>query len=206
MIDSRYFGEFQDMATQHMLAPIFFSLVATKAINKGELFIFNNELYKTLIDLAVGDEIIIGDGTGVNDNAIPVSTMAEELKNRKLIKAASFITTASTTNRQAMNGLRTSVGGFDALKQLVEEHWDTLVMKLPSPYLFPFATCPTSGGIDYIAFNGITGFGNMNLNNWLFAQDGSNNIYRVSTNGGTPVDNSTSAITAVFVGEWAIYY
>ena len=205
MIKSQYYGEFQDMATQHMLAPIFFSLVATKAINEGGLFIFNNELYKALTDLAVGDEIVIGDGTGANDNAIPAKTMAEEVGNNK-IKVASFTTTASTTNRQAMNGLRTSVGGYDALKQLVEEHWDTLVLKLPGPYLFPFATCPTSSNINYIAFNGVTGFGNINLNNWLFAQDGSNNIYRVSTNGATPVDNSTTAITAVFVGEWAIYY
>ena len=77
------FGSFQDMATQHMLAPIFPTLVATQALNIGDLFIFNNELYKATKAIASGAAISIG--TGANDNATSASTLAEEMSDVKQI-------------------------------------------------------------------------------------------------------------------------
>ena len=76
------FGQISDMATQHMLAPILFDLIAPDdGLVYNELFIFNNELYKAIANISAGDAIVIGDGTGPNDNAVPANTLSEEINS-----------------------------------------------------------------------------------------------------------------------------
>lgn len=66
-------GDFLDMATQHMLAPIFSGLKAEKALSKDDLFIINSTLYKATADIALNATITIG------TNASLASTVSEEL-------------------------------------------------------------------------------------------------------------------------------
>ena len=67
------YGNLADMATQQLLAPIFPTLVATKAVSKDGLFIINNTLYKATADIVQNAQIVVG------TNAALASTMAEEL-------------------------------------------------------------------------------------------------------------------------------
>lgn len=66
-------GDFKDMTTQHMLAPIFSGLKAEKALSKGDLFIINDTLYKATANIALNATITIG------TNAELASTISEEL-------------------------------------------------------------------------------------------------------------------------------
>ena len=142
-----------DKATQYILAPTQNDLVAKQDYAEGALFIFNNGLYKTTAAITTGDNIIIGSGTGTNAEPSD-KTVVEEIGNSKLTKAASFITTASTTYRQVMDGLRTAIGGGNALKQLADEHWDTICLKTPAA-LFKFAFITESSNNTYIDFSGV---------------------------------------------------
>ena len=69
------YGNLADMATQQLLAPIFPTLVATKAVSKDGLFIINNTLYKATADIAQDAQIVVG------TNAELASTIAEELND-----------------------------------------------------------------------------------------------------------------------------
>ena len=51
--------------TQQLIAPVFFSLVASTPLNSGNLFIYNNTLYKATADIAQDAPIIIS-GSGAN--------------------------------------------------------------------------------------------------------------------------------------------
>lgn len=195
-----------DKATQHILAPTQNDLVAKQDYDEGALFIFNNGLYKTTAAIITGDNIVIGSGTGTNAEPSD-KTVVEEIGNRKLTKAASFIASStSVTYRQAMNGLRTAIGGGDVLKQIADEHWDTLCLKTPAS-LFKFASFAESSNNIYIVLSGLLGFSSVSIYLFQFCQnDSSNNIFKVSANGAAPTDSSTTAISSVHVGEWAIYY
>lgn len=74
------YGSFQDMATQHMLAPILQNLVNTTGavIFAGSYFIFNNELYKATADIAANATIVIGTTSGCNANY--AKTITEEMR------------------------------------------------------------------------------------------------------------------------------
>ena len=67
------YGNLADMATQQLLAPIFPTLVATKAVSKDGLFIINNTLYKATANIAQDAQIVVG------TNASLASTVSEEL-------------------------------------------------------------------------------------------------------------------------------
>ena len=75
------YGSFQDMATQHMLAPILQNLINTTGavISAGSYFIFNNELYKATADIAANATIVVG------TNAAAAKTITEEMND--IIKA-----------------------------------------------------------------------------------------------------------------------
>lgn len=71
------YGSFQDMATQHIVAPVQLTAVADKNYAIGDLFIFNNELYKATSAITSGEDIIFKPETGYN--AEVASTIAEEI-------------------------------------------------------------------------------------------------------------------------------
>lgn len=76
------YGSFQDMATQHMLAPILQNLVNdTGAVMPVDsYFIFNNELYKVTTDIASGATIVVGTTSGCNANY--AKTITEEMTDK----------------------------------------------------------------------------------------------------------------------------
>lgn len=79
MILSENFGDLQDMATQHMLAPVFLTPYASVALAAGDLFIYQNELYKATAAIAQNAAINFGSG----GNATAAGTLAEELYHKK---------------------------------------------------------------------------------------------------------------------------
>ena len=76
IIRQNYSDCYSDMVTRSMLAPIFPTLVATKAVSKDGLFIINNTLYKATADIAPDAQIVVG------TNAELASTIAEELGSK----------------------------------------------------------------------------------------------------------------------------
>ena len=73
------YGSFTDVETQQMLAPILYSLIADRNFAIGDLFIYQNKLYKAIKAISTTDPIVIGDGTDPSDNATAASTVSEEL-------------------------------------------------------------------------------------------------------------------------------
>ena len=70
-----------DKATQHIVAPVQEDLIAKQAYAVGDLFIFNNGLYKVTTSIASGGAISIG------TNCQAASTVVEELRyNTKYLK------------------------------------------------------------------------------------------------------------------------
>ena len=90
-IITQYFGDFQDMATQHMLAPIQVDLTAVKAYAVGSYFIFNNEMYEVTSAITQGAAIVIGTSAGCN--AKPSSSVMEE-------KASQIINVGAETDNE----------------------------------------------------------------------------------------------------------
>ena len=54
-----------DKATQHLIAPVQDDLIAVQAYAVGEMFIFNNVLYKATSAISLGDAIVIGTNADV---------------------------------------------------------------------------------------------------------------------------------------------
>lgn len=69
-----------DKATQHLLAPVQDDLVAVQDYKVGDVFIFNNGLYKVTDDIDTSDPIIIGSGAGCNAD-VSTQTIYEETRN-----------------------------------------------------------------------------------------------------------------------------
>ena len=85
MILQENFGSLQDMATQHLLAPVFLTNVATVSISNGGLFIIDNVLYRATSHISNGETISIGTGTG--DNAVEASTIGQEMYSKTMINS-----------------------------------------------------------------------------------------------------------------------
>ena len=107
MIHKKYYGDLADMATQQLLAPILFSLVSPTAFAVGDLFIFNNTLYKATATISVGDAISIG--TGAGDNAVEANTLAEELSEPVINNASKLLSSSVAITPTLPSGI-TNVG------------------------------------------------------------------------------------------------
>lgn len=106
------YGSFTDVETQQMLAPILYSLIANRDFAVGDLFIFQNKLYKAIKAISTTDPIVIGDGTDPSDNATAASTVSEELMQGGLRYKVIATASANKTYAQQLAILKTT--------------WDTL--------------------------------------------------------------------------------
>lgn len=74
------YGTVGDSPSQAMIAPVFYTYVATAEVPIGHLFIIDNTLFKATSNIAVNDPISIGTGSG--DNAVLANSATEELIGR----------------------------------------------------------------------------------------------------------------------------
>lgn len=102
------YGNLADMATQQLLAPIFPTLVATKAVSKDGLFIINNTLYKATANIAQNAQIVVG------TNASLASTISEELGKQIKVKKIA-LETAVTISASAVFELTFTDNAIDIL-------------------------------------------------------------------------------------------
>ena len=103
------YGSFADMATQHMLAPILDNLVADEDFNSGELFIFNNELYKATTNISEGDPITIGP----SGNADYASDLSKAILEKYQVESITATAVNASSNVSIFsNGINAKVRGI----------------------------------------------------------------------------------------------
>ena len=140
------FGSFQDMATQHMLAPILQNLVndtgAVMPVNS--YFIFNNKLYKVTTAIASGAIIVIGTTSGCNANY--ANTIMEEVFNNTIKNVyLAYITTP--IDELTASNVRGVVISKESVDSVIPEGY------IPLLYLYRATSLPyNAGGPDVVPY------------------------------------------------------
>jgi len=199
------YGSFTDVETQQMLAPILYSLIADRDFAIGDLFIFQNKLYKAIKAISTTDPIVIGDGTDPSDNATAASTVAEESARNDMTVVASANITSGMTYKQALQALKDN--GGQALWDAVIKHGNTMCLIIKDTTFGTLSYGVSSACFSFVSASAAAVYTNF----YKIDQSSSNNhIYCYSTitypSSASQANGTTDQVSTAFLGTWKIVY